>query len=197
VKKGFISSVTDYHEGGRGAGPQDRNLEAGAGAGATQVCCSLACSLWLAQPALLFNPRPSVQRWHHEQWARPSHMNISQENLLLDLPIGQSWGGKVPMTDQSTTPPKSNLWGNNSLTLFSTVEGLIKECRCLSQGSYSCTKDVTKKQVEAYTFRIAVHHQRKSGLELRQVRKQELMQRPWRDVTYWLASPGLAQLAFL
>jgi hypothetical protein len=34
---------------------------------------------------------------------------------------------------------------------------------------------------------IAVHHQRKSGLELEQVRKQELMQRPWRDVLYWLA----------
>ena len=27
-----------------------------------------------------------------------------------------------------------------------------------------------------------------------QVRKQELMQRPWRDVTYWLASPGLLSL---
>jgi hypothetical protein len=25
--------------------------------------------------------------------------------------------------------------------------------------------------------------------ELKQVGKQELMQRPWRDVTYWLASP--------
>ena len=36
-------------------------------------------------------------------------------------------------------------------------------------------------------FHVAVHHQRKSGLELKQVRKQELMQRPWRDVTYWLA----------
>jgi len=24
--------------------------------------------------------------------------------------------------------------------------------------------------------------------------KQELMQRPWRDVTYWLASPGLLSL---
>jgi hypothetical protein len=31
-------------------------------------------------------------------------------------------------------------------------------------------------------FHTAVHHQRKSGLELKQVRKQELMQRPWRDV---------------
>jgi hypothetical protein len=29
---------------------------------------------------------------------------------------------------------------------------------------------------------------RKSGLELKQVRKQELMQRSWRDVLYWLAS---------
>jgi hypothetical protein len=43
-------------------------------------------------------------------------------------------------------------------------------------------------------FHTAVHHQRKSGLELKQVRKQELMQRPWRDVLYWLASPGLLSL---
>jgi hypothetical protein len=59
---------------------------------------------------------------------------------------------------------------------------------------------MTKKQVgeervySAYTFHIAFHHQRKSRLELKQVRKQELMQRPWRDVPYWLASPGLLSL---
>jgi hypothetical protein len=41
-------------------------------------------------------------------------------------------------------------------------------------------------------FHIAVHHLRKSGLELKQVRKQELMQRPWRAV----ASPGLLSLLF-
>jgi hypothetical protein len=35
---------------------------------------------------------------------------------------------------------------------------------------------------------------RKPGLELKQVRKQELIQRPWRDVLYWLASPGLLSL---
>jgi hypothetical protein len=33
-------------------------------------------------------------------------------------------------------------------------------------------------------FHTAVHHQRKSGLELKQVRKQELMQRSWRDIPY-------------
>ena len=43
-------------------------------------------------------------------------------------------------------------------------------------------------------FHIVVPHQRKSGLELKQVRKQELMQRPWRGVTYCLASPGLLSL---
>jgi hypothetical protein len=59
---------------------------------------------------------------------------------------------------------------------------------------------MTKKQVgeervySAYTFHIAVNHQKMSGVELRQVRKQELMQRPWRDVTYWLAFPGLLSL---
>jgi hypothetical protein len=60
---------------------------------------------------------------------------------------------------------------------------------------------MTKKQVGeergflfSLDFHIAVHHQRKSGLELKQVRKQEMMQRPWRDATYWLASPGLLSL---
>ena len=49
---------------------------------------------------------------------------------------------------------------------------------------------MTEKQVgveraySAYTFHTAVHYQKKSGLELKQVRKQELMQRPWRDVPY-------------
>jgi hypothetical protein len=40
----------------------------------------------------------------------------------------------------------------------------------------------------------AVHYQRKSALELKQVRKQELMQSPWRDIPCWLASPGLLSL---
>ena len=59
---------------------------------------------------------------------------------------------------------------------------------------------MTKKQVgeervySVYTFHIAVDHQRMSGLELKQVRKQEMMQRPWRAVTYWLAFPGLLNL---
>jgi hypothetical protein len=43
-------------------------------------------------------------------------------------------------------------------------------------------------------FYTAVHDQRKSGMELKQVRKQELMQKPWRDVLYWLASHGLLSL---
>ena len=30
----------------------------------------------------------------------------------------------------------------------------------------------------------------------KQVRKQELMQRPWMGVTYWLASPGLLSLLY-
>jgi hypothetical protein len=46
------------------------------------------------------------------------------------------------------------------------------------------------------TFHTAVHHQRKSGLELEQVRKKEVMQRPWRDVHYWFASPALLSLLF-
>jgi hypothetical protein len=63
---------------------------------------------------------------------------------------------------------------------------------------------MTKKQVgeervySAYTSHTAVDHQRKSGLELTEARKQELMQRPWRDGCCLLACflwPAL--LAFL
>jgi hypothetical protein len=70
----------------------------------------------------------------------------------------------------------------------------------LVRGSIPAQNTMTKKQVgeervySAYTSHTAVHHQRKSGLEFKQVRKQELMQRPWRDVLYWLSSPGLLSL---
>jgi hypothetical protein len=73
---------------------------------------------------------------------------------------------------------------------------------CLSQGFYSCTNIMTKKQVgeervySAYTS-ICCSSPRKSGLEFKQVRKQELMQRPWRDVLYWLAIPGFLIPALL
>ncbi len=55
-------------------------------------------------------------------------------------------------------------------------------------------QDGEERVYSAYIFHIAVHHRKKSGLELMQVREQELMQRPWRDVLYWLASPGLLSL---
>jgi hypothetical protein len=53
---------------------------------------------------------------------------------------------------------------------------------------------MTSTGIPAYTFSIAVDHQRMSGLELKQVRNQDLMQRPWRDVLYWLAPLGLLSL---
>jgi hypothetical protein len=55
-------------------------------------------------------------------------------------------------------------------------------------------KQLGRKGFIQLTFPHCYYHQRKSGLELKQVRKQELMQRPWRDVLYWLASPGLLSL---
>jgi hypothetical protein len=75
--------------------------------------------------------------------------------------------------------------------------------RCLSQGFYSCTNTMTKKQLGWKGFiRLILPYccssPRKSGLELKQVTKQELMRRPWRDVPYWLACiPWLAQPALL
>jgi hypothetical protein len=73
---------------------------------------------------------------------------------------------------------------------------------CLSQGFYSCTKHHDQEASGRgkglfiqLTLPRCCSSPKKSGLELKQIRKQELMQRPWRDVTYWLASPGL--LSFL
>ena len=72
--------------------------------------------------------------------------------------------------------------------------------RCLSQGFYSCTKHHDQeaswvgKDLFSLHFHTAVHHKWKSVLELKQMRKQELMQRPWRDVLYWLAYLGLLSL---
>jgi hypothetical protein len=43
-------------------------------------------------------------------------------------------------------------------------------------------------------FHIAVHHCKNSGQKLKQVKKQELMQRTWKNVFYWFASPGLLSL---
>jgi hypothetical protein len=80
------------------------------------------------------------------------------------------------------------------------TDNVLELIRCLSQSFYSCTKHHDQeaswggKGLFSLHFHIAVHHQTKSGLEIKQVRKQELMQRPWRDVTYWLASPGLLSL---
>jgi hypothetical protein len=74
-----------------------------------------------------------------------------------------------------------------------------REDTCLSQGFYSCTNIMTKKQLGRKGFiRLTLPYccssPRKSGLELKQVREQELMQKPWRDASYWLASPGLLSL---
>ena len=82
---------------------------------------------------------------------------------------------------------------------FSNTEQALHTC-CLSQGFYSCTKHHDQeaswggKGLFSLHFHTAAHHQRKSELELKQAREQELMQRPWRDALYWLASPGLLSL---
>ena len=71
---------------------------------------------------------------------------------------------------------------------------------CLSEDFYSCRKHHGQdanwggKGLFILHFQIAVYDQRKSGLEPKQVRTEELIHRPWSDVSYWLASPGLLTL---
>jgi hypothetical protein len=91
-------------------------------------------------------------------------------------------------------------WWYLMFILFITRGTEMLKDGCLSQGSYFCIKHHNQeaswggKGLFSLYFHTVVYHQRKSGLELKQVRKQELMQRPWRDVPYWLASPGLLSL---
>ena len=117
----------------------------------------------------------------------------------------------IVITLLSSTQPQSLEGGNKGpptssdgkSQLSSTV--LSRHSRkqmggCLSQGFYSCTKHHDQeanwggKGLFSLHFQTAVHHQRKSGPELKQGMKQELMQRPWRDVPYWLASSDLLSL---
>jgi hypothetical protein len=55
-------------------------------------------------------------------------------------------------------------------------------------------KQLGRKGFIQLTLSYCCSSPRMSGLELKQVRKQELMQRPRRDVFYWLASTGLLSL---
>jgi len=75
------------------------------------------------------------------------------------------------------------------LTFF---ENIIQYC--ISQGFYSCTNIMTKKQVREESVYSAYTSTLLFLTKGRQDWKQELMQRPRRDVTYWLASPGLLSL---
>jgi hypothetical protein len=59
---------------------------------------------------------------------------------------------------------------------------------------------MTKKQTgeervySAYSSTLLFITKGSQDWKLKQVRKQELLQRPWRDVPYWLASPGVLSL---
>jgi hypothetical protein len=66
----------------------------------------------------------------------------------------------------------------------------------LSGGFYSCTNIMMKKQLgrKGFTFPHCCSSLKEVRTGTKQVRKQELMQRSWRDVLYWLASPGLLSL---
>jgi hypothetical protein len=76
----------------------------------------------------------------------------------------------------------------NNLDLVLVRVSIPTQTRMIQEASWG------GKGLFSLQFHIAVYHQGSQGQELKQVRKQELMQRPWRDVLYWLASSGLLGL---
>jgi hypothetical protein len=78
---------------------------------------------------------------------------------------------------------------------ISLIKNILKYF-CLSQGFYFCTNIMTKKQVveeRIYLVYVSTLLFITKGSQDRNSHRagtwrQELMQRPWREVTYWLAS---------
>jgi hypothetical protein len=90
-------------------------------------------------------------------------------------------------------------WNKKSKSHYYRPGLKMRHGLCLSQGFYSWTKHHDQetswggKCLFGLHFHTAVDHQR-NQLGLKQGTKQELVQRPWRNVLYWLASPGLLSL---
>jgi hypothetical protein len=81
----------------------------------------------------------------------------------------------------------------NSLLLIANSMGVLVRISIPAQTSGPRNK-LGRKWFIWLTLPYCCSSPRKSELELKQVRKQELMQRPWRDVPYWFVSPGLLSL---
>jgi hypothetical protein len=88
--------------------------------------------------------------------------------------------------------------GKNGIQILCRNQTL-RIANCLSQGFYSCTKQHDQEASWEGKGLFSLHFHITKGSQDRNsdrtgTRRQELMQRPWRDVTYWLASPGLLSL---
>lgn len=85
-------------------GNSGRNLKARTEAETIEEYCLLPYSLWLTQPALLYNPGPPVQGYHCSQWSGISYINNSLRNGPEDFTPCQRDGGTF-----STEVPSSQL----------------------------------------------------------------------------------------
>jgi hypothetical protein len=124
---------------------------------------------------------------HHSQHYLPSSYRISHRALNTPMTLLAQSSKILPQSSPKHGQVVTGI--PHSQYQFVLVRVSIPEQNIMTK------KQVWEERVySAYTFHTAVDHQRKSGLKLKQVRKQELMQRPWRDVPYWLASPCLLSL---
>ena len=139
---------------------------------------------------------PNVHSWHQSiveaSWSILISLYKAQVHLDQGLPHKT---GYTETNRRESGGRASNTWAQGKISWTEHQWFML----CLSQGFYSCTNIMTKKQLGRkgfiwLTLPNCCSSLRKSGLELEQVRKQELMQRPWRVVPYCLASPGLLSL---
>jgi hypothetical protein len=116
-------------------------------------------------------------------------------SLLPESEHYYSLSQKLPQAQSLSLPPSAKPATN----LKEVAQEGRKQPSSLSQGFYSCTNIMTKKQVgeervySDYTSTLLfITKEVRTGTK--QVMKQELMQKPLEGCSYWLASLGLLSL---
>ena len=127
--------------------------------------------------------------------SEPLHIYSWQNLINLHAGAVEEWSGYVWCTCERGLRAEGNKCQESQRPLFSWFQLGFVLVRVFIPAQTSWPR--SKLGRKGFIQLICPHccwSPKDAGMELKQVRKQELMQRPWRDVPYWLASTGLLSL---
>jgi hypothetical protein len=126
-----------------------------------------------------------------------SEFQDSQKKPCLERQTNKKWLWKLQLWREgvgaASKPYESKHWTTGKST-NTNVNNYVYVLVRASLPAQTSGNMLGRKGFIQLTLPHCSHHQRRSGLELKQVRKQELMRRPWKNISYWLASPSLLSL---